>query len=375
MSSIRGSGSRRALGEARGFSLVELLVSIVITLVVTGAIFGLVDPSRGTARAQVEVSDQQQRMRVASDMIKKDLIMAGAGTYSGSIAGTLANFFAPILPYANGSLFSGWAFPAPRYTSDQITITYVPNTSAQTRVRDRMPQPSSEIKVDAQPGCPTGDELCGFEEGMRVVIFDDTGAWDVFTITAVQTASLHLQHRPPNPDFSKAYDPADNARIAQVETHTYLLDPNSRELQHYGGWMEPPEAVATNAVRFELRYFGDPNPPLMPKPPIGTANCVIDASGDVRLPVLPSNGSSLVELAPAILTDGPLCGAAPNQFDADLFRVRKVEVTMGMQVAPQDLRGTGEWFATPGTSRGGTRFAPDYTMSFEIAPRNMNLTR
>jgi prepilin-type N-terminal cleavage/methylation domain-containing protein len=370
-----GAPARRRWTDVAGFTLIELLASIAIMLVITGAIFALVDPSRGTARAQVEVADQQQRMRVATDTMTKDLIMAGAGTYSGSIAGSLGNFFAPVLPYANGALYSGWTQPAPRFRPDQITIAYVPNTAAQTSVRDPMPQPSSEIKVDAQPGCPSKDPLCGFEQGMRVVIFDDTGAWDVFTITAVQSDALHLQHRPPNPDFSKAYTPAENARIAQVETHTYLLDRNVSELQHYGGWTDPPEAVTGNTVDLRFQYFGDPSPPLSPKPTIGLSNCLFDTAGNPLLPVLPSNGASLVELTEQMLTDGPLCGVAPNQFDADLFRVRKVRVTLRMQVAAQDLRGTGEWFASPGTSQGGTRFAPDYTMSFEIAPRNLNLSR
>lgn len=367
---------RRAASRLRataGFSLIELLVSIVIMLVITTAIFSMMDPSRGTARAQTEVSDQQQRMRVAADTITKDLIMAGAGTYSGAIAGTLANFFAPVLPYVDGALFPGNG--ALRFEPDQITIAYVPNTAAQTRVRDPMPQPSSEVKVDAQPGCPAGDALCGFHEGMRVVIFDDTGAYDFFTITEVQTDALHLQHRPPNPDFSKAYTPAENARIAQVETHAYLLDRAGNEFQHYTGWTDPPEAVAGDSVDFRVQYFGDPNPPLAPRPAIGASNCVFDAAGDPRLPVLPSDGASLVELSPAMLTDGPVCGVGMNQFDADLYRVRKVRVSFRMQVAAQDLRGTGEWFASPGTARGGTRFAPDYTMSFEVAPRNLNLTR
>jgi hypothetical protein len=219
------------------------------------------------------------------------------------------------------------------------------------------------------------DQLCGFEEGMRVVIFDDTGSWDVFTITEVQRDALHLQHRPPNPDFSKRYTPDENARIAQVETHTYILDRDRNELQHYGGWIEPPEPVTGNTVDFRVEYFGDPNPPLAPRPAVGMANCVFDASGDPALPVLPSGGESLVELTRAMLTDGPLCGVPPNQFDADLFRLRKVRVTLRMQVAPQDIRGTGEWFASPGTSTSATRFAPDYMMSFEVAPRNLNLTR
>ena len=38
-------------------------------------------------------------MRVGIDTLSKDLVMAGAGSYSGSQAGSLNNFFAAIMPY------------------------------------------------------------------------------------------------------------------------------------------------------------------------------------------------------------------------------------------------------------------------------------
>jgi prepilin-type N-terminal cleavage/methylation domain-containing protein len=358
-----------------GFSLIELIVSMTIMLVVTGAIFWLVDPGQSIARAQPEAADVQQRLRVAADLLEKDLIMAGAGTYSGSIAGSLANFFPPILPRRMGATMND---PSMSFFSDRITISYVPNTAAQTNVRDPMPQPSSEIKVDPQPGCPVNDQLCGFKEGMRCIIFDDTGAFDFFTITEVQTDSLHLQHRPPNPDFSKAYTPTEHSRIAMVETHIYYLDAAQVQLRHNDGWLSD-LAVTDNTVTLEFRYYGDPNPPLMPRPLVGGSNCILDAAGNPKLPTLPSGGQSLIELTPAMLTDGPVCGLAPNQFDADLYRVKKVAVRLRMQAGPAELRGrnTAGWtlFQNPGRSSSVYRNVPDFEMSYEVAPRNLNLAR
>jgi hypothetical protein len=77
-----------------------------------------------------------------------------------------------------------------------------------------------------------------------------------------------------------------------------------------------------------------------------------------------------------MLTDGPMCGGGTNQFDADLLRVRKIRVTMRVQAANPALRGTDTTlFRNPGTATGGEKFVPDYTISFEVAPRNLNLTR
>lgn len=348
---------------------------MAVMLLVVGSVFTLVDPSQSTSRTQPEVADVLQRLRVSADMMEKDLLMAGAGTYSGAIAGTLANFFPPILPYRTGAVNpdAGLSF-----FPDRISIVYVPDTAAQTGIREPMPQPSSEIKVDAQPGCPANDQLCGFEVGMRVVIFDDTGSWDVFTITEVQSSALHLQHRPPNPDFIKAYTPDENARIAQVETHVYWLNRAANQLNHYDGFQED-IAIVDNAAGLAIRYYGDPNPPLAPRPPAGASNCLFDASGNPRLPTLPSGGSSLVELTPAMLTDGPACGTAPNNFDADVFRIRKVTVQLRMQAGAPELRGTNPpgqlLFQNPGTSSSAYRRVPDHMVEFDVTPRNMNLLR
>src|SRR5439155_5800775 len=101
-----------------GFSLIELLVSVSIMLVVTAGVFGLMNPAQGSFAAQPEVSDMQQRLRVASDTLYKDLIMAGAGAYSGSNVGTLNNFFAPILPLRSGSINDD---PPGTYRTDTVT--------------------------------------------------------------------------------------------------------------------------------------------------------------------------------------------------------------------------------------------------------------
>ena len=66
-------------GDA-GYSLIELLISTAIMITVTGAIFGLMNPAQGNAQAQPEVADMQQRMRIGSDALFKELVMTGAGS-------------------------------------------------------------------------------------------------------------------------------------------------------------------------------------------------------------------------------------------------------------------------------------------------------
>jgi hypothetical protein len=91
----------------------------------------------------------------------------------------------------------------------------------------------------------------------------------------------------------------------------------------------------------------------------------------------PSTGP-LVKLTQAMLTDGPWCpdSAAGNRFDADLLRVRKIRVTLRVQVGPKAFRGPiGPLFLRGGTSIGGERYIPDQAIVFEVTPRNLSFGR
>ena len=176
------SRTARLRSEA-GYSLIELLVSSAIMITITGAIFNLVNPAQGASQTTPEVSDIQQRARVASDVLFRELMMSGAGTYQGPVTGSLVNFFAPIVPRRVGRT-SPDAINV--FRSDTITLAYIPNTYSQTTISGSMPNVSAELKVTNQPNCPSGQELCGFTEGMEVIIFDTSGNFDTFTITQVQ---------------------------------------------------------------------------------------------------------------------------------------------------------------------------------------------
>jgi prepilin-type N-terminal cleavage/methylation domain-containing protein len=62
-----------------GFSLVELMVAMVVTLIISGAIYGLMASSQTAFKTQPEVSDMQQNARVAMDLIQRDILSAGVG--------------------------------------------------------------------------------------------------------------------------------------------------------------------------------------------------------------------------------------------------------------------------------------------------------
>ena len=100
--------SRRACG----FSFVELVVSMAIMLAVSAGVFGFVDAARRVFEIDLERADMQQRARVSTDALFRDLVMAGAGRQTPAVA--------PFRRGDNNPDVPGGAF------ADRISLRYVP---------------------------------------------------------------------------------------------------------------------------------------------------------------------------------------------------------------------------------------------------------
>jgi prepilin-type N-terminal cleavage/methylation domain-containing protein len=382
-----------------GFSLLEVLVAMTIMLVVTASVFSLMNPAQGTFAAEPEISDMQQRLRVGTDALYKDLVMAGNGAYQGQMSGSLLYRFAPVMPFRQGTTSDD---PPGTFRTDIITLMYVPPTFAQTSLAVRGPSLNSvEIGVTKEAGCPVGDDLCGFKAGMTVMMYDDSGNMDIFTITNVQEAAMHLQHNNDNLTYT-GYD-VGTTKIVQANYFEYYLKTDNTnatyQLMFYDGSGSPDVPVVDNVVGLTFEYFGDPQPPLIrntsspwlttygPAPKnlaaggyAANENCVFDAAPipTPKLATLGAANSALVPLTAAQLTDGPWCPNATNvnRWDADLLRIRKIGVTLRVQAAAASLRGPASaLFAHGGTSRGGSKWVPDQEIRFTVSPRNLNLGR
>jgi prepilin-type N-terminal cleavage/methylation domain-containing protein len=71
--------ARSEASPAAGFTLIEVLVSMLITLIVMSAVFGLLSRGQSTFQREPEIADMQQSARAALDMVSKDALQAGAG--------------------------------------------------------------------------------------------------------------------------------------------------------------------------------------------------------------------------------------------------------------------------------------------------------
>lgn len=62
-----------------GFSLAELLVAMLVTMLVSGAVFGLISAGQGAFKREPELTDRQQNIRLAMDLVQRDVAVAGMG--------------------------------------------------------------------------------------------------------------------------------------------------------------------------------------------------------------------------------------------------------------------------------------------------------
>lgn len=360
----------RPAGVDAGFSLVELLIASAIVSSAFVVLLQLAATGRRIAHSQPDVADMHQRLRVAADRMQRDLLMAGAGLVHGASAGPLGNYLPPVLPYRLGAKSPD---PELSFFSDRITVVQVPHGEAAVPLATDMLLPGAPVPVAAAvPGCPPAG-LCGFEPGSRALIVDTAGAGRGFNLFTVAAVSGALGHGSPDPPFSRPYTAA-ATRVVPVRQRVYYLEAATRRLMSYDGH-QTDVPLAENIVLLQFQYLVDPSPAAAPRPPAGGSNCAY-AAGSPPLPLLADLGGPMLRPAGApLLADGPVCGLAPNRFDADLFRIRRIRVTIRAQVADRALRGTGADFLSPGVSSSGESYAPDIEVTFDVTPRNLVPTR
>jgi prepilin-type N-terminal cleavage/methylation domain-containing protein len=392
---------RLATSRHDGFTLMEMLVAMGIMVLVMGGVFAVFNPAMGTFQAQPEAADLQQRLRLAVAGMSDVILQAGAGTYRANAAGPLTNVLAPVMPYRFGSLLSD-----PRqqtfFRTNTLSVLAVPGDAAESVVTAPVASTLSDIQIGTVTACPPAVAACGFQTGDRALIFDDGGGFDTFTVTGI-TGGNTLQHA--NDALSKTYGVG--SRVTEISMHTfYLLSTESTgtyQLMHYDG-DRTDESLVDNVVGLSFEYLGDPEPPALvrtpsdstgpwttygPKPPaLGVdnpddawpagENCAFAVVAGAHSPRLSSLGAgSLVPLTQARLTDGPWCPDinSPNRFDADLLRIRTIRVSVRLQTGVASLRSASSAFTRQGQGRNTTALVPDQEIRFDVAPRNMNLSR
>ena len=399
--------SVRPRAPAAGFTIVELMAAIAIALVVCGAFFTLLDAVRRTATSNAEVNELQQRLRAAIHLIADELASAGAGPDRTPLAGSLGFILPPVVPFRRGQVADD-AQAGVTFRPDVLSLAYVAGSPAQAEVAGATDL-GGILQVELTPNCgalaPTA--VCGFVEGMRVVLFEPSGTHDLLTVEDVAGAVVQLSYQG---SLSSTYA-SGTAVVAHVAAHTYARRPDPAtgvpQLTHYDGFLTERAAV-DHIVDLQFEYFGEADPPrLLPgaqpgvtrgpwtnyglaPPPIGVddasttwaegENCVFAVVDGLHAPRLATLGSpgELVPLESGLLGDGPWCpdASASGRFDADLLRLRQVRIRIRAEVAPRAMRAAaGTFFTRAGAASAGTQQSPDQEAVIDIVPRNLATRR
>jgi prepilin-type N-terminal cleavage/methylation domain-containing protein len=133
---------RTARRNQDGFSLVELMVAITVMGIVVGAVFSLVRDSMKVASSTYELTDAQENLRTAQEIINRDLMCAGEGLKSISTIRAPATFA------------TGFITATPVVTSAGIVnlgiITTDNNVAAGTAVPQASPAATIRTSTDRQ---------------------------------------------------------------------------------------------------------------------------------------------------------------------------------------------------------------------------------
>lgn len=331
----------------RGASLIELLVAVAITLVLTALAARVVIVAADAVAWQPVASELSQRAEALAHLLTADLTAAGAGPRVRLGAADpslepmrLRAWLPPILPRVVG--LDG-ADADDTAAGDRLSILTVADGAAQAVVR-RLPPRWGFLPG---PTCPALVDGCGFGDGLPVLWLEAGFGFQLGEAEAVDASGLGVAGLAPA---------ADEALVAGVEVVSYRFDAARGELLRgrAGGRGLP---VAGHVTAFAVELWGDADPPAGPSWTAGET-CVTLADGRPRLLPLAPPGAPPIKLDVARLTDGPWCGTAPFRFDADLFRVRRVRVRFRLE-ADTDA----------GRSRSSpARHVRDIELAIDVAP-------
>jgi len=165
----------------RGFTLLELLVVMAIFLVVIAAVYALYNTQLKTTHIEEDVAEVQQNLRVAMDIISKDVAMAGIAVSSGTN---------PVDAFANNTGLDG---------SDSVTFNNASADGVFTII-------DSTLSVAVVGGTPitftvgsSGEAgMFSVGDGVRIVNPSEKTqpAATVFTVSAINTAAPSLTLTP-----------------------------------------------------------------------------------------------------------------------------------------------------------------------------------
>lgn len=252
----------------RGFSLVELMVGLVITMLACVAMFQIFEVSERNKRTTTGASDAQTNGALGLFVMEREIRMAGFNMMSGALYDCNPDTTYAYYSEDGGTTtvdLSGITQPVRIVDggtgSDSIIIAMSANDTpanalvSRTELQQTMPQSSSEFKVSSVFGCE--------ENGLVLMVQPCTagttpaGSCTLMEITGTNASSLHIQHNP------ASNDPSWNPKIPYQNANHWPAFQVTSSCKAYGICMPAPENLGFaqfSIINYELvsrRVGGD----------------------------------------------------------------------------------------------------------------------
>lgn len=189
-----------------GFTLVELMIALLVSSLAVGFVFAIYQRSSVAYRTQSRVSEVQQTLRAANDIIVKDLRQAGFLSFS-RIA-TAPGIASPATFKNNVNGAAGWG-------SDQVGVAYADVNKSVRIKQDNNPFVAAVTQVDPIGGDPFG----GFREGDIIFAVRTgeplRGEGCVLAVTGlIASSDPKIQH---NPGEGQPWNQAGNTQCNNIK--------------------------------------------------------------------------------------------------------------------------------------------------------------
>ncbi len=327
--------NRRPSSDA-GFSLVELLVAMTITLIVSGAIYGLLSGGQSAFRREPELADRQQNIRIAMNLIMRDVVNAGAGMPP------LVQAFRPGLDACTSTTLC--PVDTGRVTSSEGNVTDELEILTNSEGRD------SEL-VCHDPGSNNSSNVrltrpSSVGAGSVVLLFTSDGRWTLRYVTNVATNSTGAANCDAGQNhtqltFANGGDPTGlNTPSGPCEPNGWGNVPNPCTISNVG---------FAEVVRWRIRVDPSDNVPVLQRwsssDPTGIAGGGLAAGGfktvargiedlQVQYHRVVDPATTFTDNAPVIVPSSPL---AATDYDNV---VTQVQVTLVARSEARNIQGT-----------------------------------
>ena len=313
------SEGRRAEG---GFSLIELMVAMTITLVISGAVYGLMAGGQTAFRREPEMADRQQNIRMAMDLIMRDIANAGSGMP------TFMQTFTPGLDACAGCPNGGAPMGPDGDRTDELE--FMTNSGA----RENEPAchtagggSSTQVRMVRQSSTIPQQTI--------VILIMDDGTWSIRNITDTSTNNTGADNCDAGNDHTALNFNSGNNDASGLNTPGGVCGPNTQGMGNSTSPCDVLEISFAEVVRYRIRNDAEGVPVLQR---FSTADFAAGfqtlARGIENLQIQylradqdPAVAGNWVDNAPVVV---------PNTFGSLITQVR---VTLGARSEAQNVQG------------------------------------